>query len=431
MITTRIPLHQRRPNLPTDLIQYSQRVRTTQQLELLLSFAIDDAMKLVDAEQGHIVLVRNDHSLDHQVSRQRHSWCSDEVSSEVSQTILKETIQHGELTFYPDTFSTPQFRRLANRAEQPVLSIMCVPLTHQSEIIGAIYVGKQSLGPSVFTKDDLYVFKFFGSQIAITIVNAILNQELQQAHNKLSSLDIMKTNLVKLVIHQMQSPVAFLVDRTSMPEIGVDVSCLNQLEQTANQTVNIIDDILLSFQIMSNDIPLKVEKTNLEQLLSYVIKSLSEVVSAQGLEISINVVDRLPSIYVDKRLIKIALTKLLTDIIHHLPERGEINCEAILINDRRVALVMHHPSKSSHVIERKLSFELFDSLETWETDATTMRYEPYRNAPIRLELPIAKGLIEAHNGQLYWRDYKTTQDGLLTSLFHLEFPSSLKSKSLS
>ncbi|PMB40430.1 histidine kinase, partial [Fischerella thermalis CCMEE 5319] len=75
-------------------------------------------------------------------------------------------------------------------------SILCVPLLHQEELIGIIYLENNTTN-GVFTKERLKVIKLLSAQAAISLHNAKLHSQLRESEQKLRAREHQLTQILE------------------------------------------------------------------------------------------------------------------------------------------------------------------------------------------------------------------------------------------
>ncbi|MEG4503388.1 AAA family ATPase [Microcoleus sp. F6_B4] len=118
-----------------------------------------------------------------------------------------------------DARVNPQFAGDSYIEQHQPKSVLCSPILNQGKLIGILYL-ENNLTVGAFTSDRIEVLNLLASQAAISLENARLYQESQQAFTDLKQAQIKIVqsekmsalgNLVAGVAHEINNPVGFLV----------------------------------------------------------------------------------------------------------------------------------------------------------------------------------------------------------------------------
>ncbi|MDZ8258771.1 ATP-binding sensor histidine kinase [Nostoc sp. ChiQUE01b] len=155
-------------------------------------------------------------------------------------------------------------------------SVLCSPIINQGHLVGILYL-ENSLTPGVFTSDRKSVIKLLSSQAAISLENARLYQQAQQALQDLqqAQLQIVQSekmsalgNLVAGVAHEMNNPLGFIAA---------------SLKQAKPTFTDIVEHLRLYQEILPNEsekIKDHAEEVDLEYSLSDLPKMLDSMTIA-------------------------------------------------------------------------------------------------------------------------------------------------------
>jgi PAS domain S-box-containing protein len=170
-----------------DLLEHifnvSRRMAETRDLNLLLNDVMDEAIRLVGAERGYVVLTQSDGSLGCRVQRGKSGRVLAD-GDEFSRSILRQVVEAGQPLVLRDARQDPRFGEAESVVILGLRSVMCVPLISRGDTIGAIYVENRSI-QGRFSDDDVPPLVIFANQAAVAVENARLFQTLQKAHDEL------------------------------------------------------------------------------------------------------------------------------------------------------------------------------------------------------------------------------------------------------
>jgi diguanylate cyclase (GGDEF)-like protein len=160
------------------LLDISRKMAENRYLDPLLEYAMCVALDLFEAEYGYLVLLREDGSLDFRIQLDRSGKKLAQPEEQISHTIFEETIQTGKPLVLANACLDPNFKNAESVSELKLQSVMCVPLIARGKTLGAIYIENRS-EENLFTENDVKPLEHFAAQAAISIENAILNDELE------------------------------------------------------------------------------------------------------------------------------------------------------------------------------------------------------------------------------------------------------------
>lgn len=161
------------------LLNISRKLAENRLLDPLLEYAMSVALELFHAEHGYLVIInQDDNELDFRVCQDQYGMQLDEPEEQISHTIFDEVIKTRESLVIANAYTDSNFQNADSVVALKLQSVMCVPLIARDNTIGAIYIENRSKA-SVFTEEDLKPLEYFAAQAAISIENAILNDELE------------------------------------------------------------------------------------------------------------------------------------------------------------------------------------------------------------------------------------------------------------
>lgn len=179
------------------LLDISRHMAENRELDALLNFAMSAAMELVNAEQGHLILLTNDGTLNFSVSNG--------VKEEISHSILDRVLGNGEPLRITDALSSEDFMGALSVQDFQLRSIMSVPLISRHKLLGVVYVENRSHA-NIFHEAHLDVLVYFAKQAAVLIENALLTAHLQKTREKMVSTREEERRRIRRELHNELGP---------------------------------------------------------------------------------------------------------------------------------------------------------------------------------------------------------------------------------
>jgi diguanylate cyclase (GGDEF)-like protein len=156
------------------LLDIGRQMAEKRELDPLLKSAMSLALKFVGAEYGYLVLPDDD-ELVFRVGQDKDGNALQKPQGQISRTIFDKVIQSGEGIITADALNSIDTTSVF---ELQIRSVLCVPLISRGEILGAVYVENRTVS-NLFKEEDLELLEYFSAQAAVSIENAMLNQELE------------------------------------------------------------------------------------------------------------------------------------------------------------------------------------------------------------------------------------------------------------
>ncbi|HBX69452.1 MAG TPA: hypothetical protein DEH25_08730 [Chloroflexi bacterium] len=160
------------------LLEIGRKMAENRLLDPLLEYAMAVALELFRAERGYLMLLNADNTLDFRVRQDHLGREIAKPDEQISHTIFEEVIKNRKPLVLANAYVDPVFQNAESVSSLKLQSVMCVPLIAKERILGAIYIENRSEA-SLFTADNTKPLEYFAAQAAISIENAILNNELE------------------------------------------------------------------------------------------------------------------------------------------------------------------------------------------------------------------------------------------------------------
>ena len=160
------------------LHEISRSIDSSHNLDSLLQFIVQEAMQLMNAEAGSLMLVVPDtDEMEFKVAIGPKSDGVKPFRLKIGQGISGWVAQHGRPILIPDAYADPRFDpSFDKRSGFRTRSYLCVPLSYKEKIFGVMTVLNR-LDGSLFSESDKELLETFAAQAALAIENAKLLKE--------------------------------------------------------------------------------------------------------------------------------------------------------------------------------------------------------------------------------------------------------------
>jgi transcriptional regulator with GAF, ATPase, and Fis domain len=177
-----------------ELLRTFTLITSSLELDHVLEDVMDTVIRLTGAERAYLMLSDKDTGeLDLSVAR---NWDKENIADSdavFSRSIVNQALKEGQAILATNAQADDRFQGVKSIVSNNLRSILCIPLTLQGRVIGALYADNR-ITQDVFRHEQIPLLTAFGTQAAIAIENArqfgAVKNDLNKALTELKSLQI-------------------------------------------------------------------------------------------------------------------------------------------------------------------------------------------------------------------------------------------------
>lgn len=273
-----------------------------------------------------------------------------------------------------------------------VKSVMIVPLLGKEKLLGILLLFKRK---SRFSQSEYNFLSVMTGQATIAYENARLFEDLQQAYDKLKTLDYMKSEFINVAAHELRTPLAILMGYASVvEEDAVDAhhkEYMAAILRNAMRLRSLIDDLLNMRHIENGQLQLVLAPVDLKALLTQIVYDMTVVAEEKGIAIELQIPPDLPMVSSDQQKLELIVSNLLANAIKFTPAQGKIWVDG-QIEDNNIKVSVCDTGIGIAEEEFSKIFERFYQVEN------SLNRE---HNGIGLGLSIVKGIINRFAGEIW------------------------------
>jgi adenylate cyclase len=164
-----------------------QVVNSTLEIDEVLQTVMDTIVRLTGAERGFLMLRDERGEMAIRIAR---NWEQESINKNefaISRTVIERVINGGEAILTTNAREDPRFGEQESIIAFNLRSILCVPLTVKSDLIGVIYADNR-IRSGIFSESDRDLLLAFANQAAVAIENARLFSSLKRTLEEVTEL---------------------------------------------------------------------------------------------------------------------------------------------------------------------------------------------------------------------------------------------------
>lgn len=227
---------------------------------------------------------------------------------------------------------------------------------------------------------------------------AVMSVRLDEARARERAVDASRRELIAWVSHDLRTPLAGIRAMVEALEDGVvddpdSVAKYHQrVREEADRLAALVDDLFELSRSQAGVLRLELERVSLADVVSDALAGAAPIADARGVRLSGVMRDAAPDLRASAPELLRAVRNILENAIRHTPSDGTVVVEAGVDAGQAFVSVVDH---GGGIPERDLP-RVFD---------VAFRVDPARQGPgAGLGLAIARGLVEAHHGDVSVRN---------------------------
>ena len=333
----------------------------------------------------------------------------------VDSPIVQWLNQTGRLLVKEEVKLNPEIAEYFETAEgelEEIRASLIVPLKIENKLTGILLVGEKLSG-EIFDGQELEVLSVLANQVAISLENARLYEELSSSNAQLMQASRLKSQFLASMSHELRTPLNSIIGFSKVLLNRLDGELTERQEvyirsvhNSGTHLLQLINGILDFSRIEAGKLEMISEELDLYELVDECIESSMPLARGKQVKLEKNVPLELPRLSADRTKVKQILLNLLSNALKFTTQGrvlvgvvAEPNAMRISVSDTGVGIRQQDLTRL---------FEPFQQLDNPIARGT---------GGTGLGLAISKKFVELHGGRI-WAESRENQG----STFHFTLP---------
>jgi signal transduction histidine kinase/putative methionine-R-sulfoxide reductase with GAF domain len=276
-----------------------------------------------------------------------------------------------------------------------IKALVFAPMIWEGKSIGAIFVGRDYVGP--FSDKDIALLRTFADQAVIAIQNARLFREIQDKSRQLEIANQHKSDFLANMSHELRTPLnaiigfsEVLLERLFGELNDKQDDYLKDIHSSGRHLLSLINDILDLSKVEAGRMELDLSTFDAAAAISNAMTLVRERAQRHGITLGIDADPGLGEITADERKLKQILLNLLSNAVKFTPDGGRVDVSARR-DDDNVVIAVHDTGIGIAAADQQTVFEEFRQVGT---DYTT------KQEGTGLGLALTRKFVELHGGRI-------------------------------
>ena len=242
----------------------------------------------------------------------------------VDSPIVQWLNQTGRVLVKEEVKLNPEIAEYFETAEgelEEIRAALIVPLKIENKLTGILLVGEKLSG-EIFDGQELEVLAVLANQVAISLENARLYEELSASNAQLMQASRLKSQFLASMSHELRTPLNSIIgfSKVLLNRLDGDLSerqetYIRSVHNSGTHLLQLINGILDFSRIEAGKLEMMSEELDLHELIDECIESSMPLARGKQLKLEKNIPLELPRLVADRTKVKQILLNLLSNAI--------------------------------------------------------------------------------------------------------------------
>jgi signal transduction histidine kinase len=432
---------------PTDVLrEYGRTISSLLTLEQLATVAVGTLSDVLGVQRGALIMIaRGSDRVTLRVTAGMGHVEAEEIILTLDSPILLRLMMAGEPFFQYDLDHHPDVQAALLQEKEALRALgmeVYLPILARERVLGLLVLGPQGSGDPYGDREVTFL-NTLAQQTGVALQNAYLysrmkglydkisrlNEDLRAAYTRLMKMDQAKTDFLSIASHELRTPLTVIQGYTDileelagsqdLPSERV-LEIVKNLQTPIERLGTIVTAMLDASTIEVHALDLQYTATTLQAVISMAIGPWREALKEREFDLLMEGIDDVPPVEADLQRLSQAFSNIISNAIKYTPDSGRVSISAAMIDSEHFEVIFADTGVGIDPGDQELIFEKFyrvGSLLLHSTGDTK-----FKGAGPGLGLHIARGVIEAHSGQIWVESEGFDEEKCPGSAFHVMLP---------
>lgn len=394
------------------VLSVTYELTATIELESLLRKIVYTAAELIDSEAASLLLFDEcSNELRFRIATGNAAPRLSNMSVPLEGSIAGQVFVSGTPVIAPNVKEVPTYyREVEEQTGVVVHSLLAVPLRIQERSIGVLEVINKRDGRPSFGTDDVEILTALACQAAIAIENARLLTALQEAYDRVSKLDRLKSDFIAIASHELRTPLSLVLGHCVLLQEDLDPKAAERMRivvHAAMKMKSVVETMLNLRYLETGELELNPAWFDVRQAVSEACEAYREIAEDDGLTIEVSLPEEEVPVWADRGCLQVVLDNLLSNAVKFNRPGGRI-WVSVTAGESQVEIRVADTGIGIPTEYLEQIFERFFQVE---------QHMQRKRGGMGLGLSIVRELVTRHNGRV-WAE-SVPGEG---SCFHVALP---------